>query len=392
MRARLYLLLIAAAPAFADWPNFRGPNHDGISRDTGLRVEWTTPLPLLWEREVGAAFSSYACVGQRVLTCGTIDKKQVLLCLQADSGAILWQTPIEQQFRDWEGGDGTRATPTVDADRVYIIGAVGTLLCCSLDDGRVLWQKKLTTKPYWGYSGSVLIEGDMAIVTAGKELGGLAAFEKTRGEPRWATTPETTSYATPYPFDFDGERFIFGFMAERAIIVRAADGKEVFSIAWPTSFDVNAAAPIFHDGYLYLGSGYGFGSSLLKLRREGDKLAADLVWKNDKLLPKFQSSVLYEGHLYTSDERRLKCVEFLTGKQTWEVPRIKDSTIVLAQGHLFLLTEKGELQIAPADPRECKPVTKAPILSGLCWSVPVIHHGRLYARDQKRLVCFKLTD
>lgn len=390
------IVALAVATADADWPNFRGPNHDGISSEKGLRTTWSGAIPLKWERTIGSAFSSFACVGDHVYTCGTSDKQQVLYCLNAETGAVVWQKPFEKEFRDPQGGDGTRATPTVHGGRVYILGGHGLLLCADAATGKEIWSKRFAYQPQWGYSGSVLIEGDLAIASAGNDAGALVAFDKKTGKDIWKCGDDPAGYGTPYPFTFNGRRYVVGFMGKTAIIAEVKTGKLVWRIPWKTDYDVNAASPIFHNGYLFLSSGYRTGSALLKLGAGGDKLSSQTVWKSNVLMNKFQSCILHEGKLYSSDQNALVCVDFMTGKEIWRQARLDDrlakfGTLVLAQDHLLLLTQEGKLKIARASPEGFRPTTTADILNGRCWTVPVLHRGRLYARNLKRVVCFDLS-
>ena len=372
-----------------DWPNFLGPGYDGKSDAKGLKTNWTDPLKLVWERNVGSAFSSFACVGNRIYTCGEQDKQQVLYCLDADTGKVIWDVPFEKQYKN-EHGDGTRSTPTVHDGRVYILGAHGLLLCLDANSGNALWKQQFNNQPTWAYSGSVLIEGNLAVASAGKDDGALVAFDKKTGEPVWKCGSDPVGYATPYPFTINGQRFIVGFMGNAALIAEAKTGREVWRAPWKTDWEVNAASPIFHEGYLFLTSGYTTGSALLKLTSEGDKLTSTQVWKSDVLMNKFQSCILHEGNLYASDQNAFKCVDFLTGKELWKKPKIRNGTLVFMDGQLLLLTEGGQLQVAKASADDFAPLGTADILTGRCWSVPVLHGGRLYARNQDRVVCFDL--
>ncbi len=391
-------LTVAAGAAEGDWPNWRGPNHDNISPERGLKTRWDTPLPMLWERTLGSAFSGFACVDGRVYTGGTVNDQQTLFCLNADTGEVIWQNSFEKQYRDPQGGDGVRATPAVSDGRVYVFGGHGRLLCVAAADGKKVWEREFNNKPQWGYSGSVLIEGDLCILSPGGGDRSLVALNKATGETVWRTEAEdVVGYATPYPFTFSGTRYVFGFMGNAALIVEAATGREVWRMRWQTDWDVNAAAPIFHEGMLYFGSGYGHGAIVVKLRKDGDKLAADTVWESKVIRNKFESAVLYDGYLYSGDETGLQCAEFATGKQMWDVRRVEDfsmehSTVTIADGHLFVLSQSGELLIAPASPEKFEAVTRAKILAGRCWTVSTIYKGRIYARDLERVVCFKLTD
>ena len=387
----LLCICLAGSAFAADWPNWRGPNYDGISPEKGFRTNWEKPPPKLWEAEIGSAFSSFSCVKGKAYTCGTKDKQQMLFCFDAATGNVLWRTPIEKEYVERQGGDGTRATPTVNDGRVYIFGALGKMLCCDADTGQILWSQQFKAKPQWGYAASVLIEGDLAIVQAGGD-DGLLALDKKSGKPVWKSGKALAGYATPYPFTFDGERYVAGLLGKEAIVVEMKTGRHVFSIPWKTDWDVNAATPLFHDGLLFFSSGYNHGSVVLKLGRDGDKLSGQKVWENKSIVGKFQTPVLYEGYLYVSDESgKLKCVEFATGKEKWKQPGIENGTVVLADGYLVVFTDGGELQIAKASPEKYEPSTKVPLLSGRCWTIPTLYDGRIYVRNLERAACYKLT-
>jgi len=385
------------AAAIADWPCFLGPNHDSTSDETGFKKESKEPLKMLWDRKIGSAFSSFAAAGDRVYTCGMADNQQVLYCLNGDTGAVIWQKPFEKEYRN-EHGDGTRATPNVNDGKVYILGAHGKLLCVDAETGSDAWEKQFRSKPTWGYSGSVLVEGNLAIASAGGSEGALTAFDKATGNLIWRSGDDQVGYATPYPLTLDGQRYVVGFLGNSASIVDAKTGRPMWKLAWRTDWDVNAASPIFHDGYLFLGSGYTTGCALLKLARsqegEGeekhDTITHTVVWQNTVLMNKFQSCVLHDGKLFGSDQNALKCVDFMTGKELWKKPKVRNGTLLIADGHLLLLTEDGRLQIAKPSAEDFVPLTDAQILDGRCWTQPVLHRGRLYARNLERVACFDL--
>lgn len=388
--------LLLVASALADWPNFRGPRHDGISEEKGLRLKWDTAPKPLWQMKVGDAFSSFSAVGDRIYTCGEKEKKQVALCLNADTGQVIWSTPFEDRFVEdgGMGGNGTRSTPTVADGRVYVLGAKGRLVCMDAKDGKEIWSSQFSHIPTWGYSASVLVDNGVAYSGGGKEQGALVAFDAATGKQLWKLGDNGAGYATPYPFDFGGKHIIGAFVADAVLLADAKTGKQLASIPWKTDWDVNAAALVFDKGLLFVSSGYKTGSALFKLGGSGDAITADNAWgKVSKvIMNKFQSSILYKGNLYTSDQKALKCVDFASGNEKWSQRGIKDSTLVLAEDHLILLTEDGELQIAPASDTGFTPTAKAQILQGRCWSVPVIHNGRLYARSLNTIVCIDLKN
>ncbi len=392
MVVSLLLIHVGQPQATAvDWPNFRGVRHDGISDEKGLKTSWTNPIPMTWERSLGESYSSMACVGNRIYTCGARDQKQMVYCLDADTGKVAWEKAFAGEYTN-SYGNGPRATPTVRDGRVYIQGGHGRLACLNADTGAELWSKQFdkSHEPTWGYSGSVLVEGDLAIAIGGGSDGSMAAFNRTTGEPVWTCGNDPAGYATPYPFTFKDRRFVAALTGSSILVADIKTGRQVLHIPWVTDWNVNAASPIFHNGHLLITSGYRTGSGLFKLSLDGDKLAAVTVWKNKVLMNKFQSCVLHEGKLYSSDQKSFKCVDFMTGEQAWEQKRVKHGTVTLADGFLYLLTEEGELRIGKASPEGFRPTTTASVLSGRCWTVPVLHRGRIYARNFDRIVCFDL--
>jgi len=391
-----------------DWPNFRGPNYDGASTETGFIKTWPEEGPLiLWQREVGPAFSSFAISAGRLFTCGAENKRQTLLCLDVFTGEVIWKKAFEDEVTDpSEHLYGTRATPTVDGDRVYIMGGHGLVACYDVRTGDDVWQRRFANPPHWKYSGSVLIQGNLAVVAAGRSDGSLCALDKMTGAVVWTCGDDPAGYATPYPFLFDGRRYIVGFMAHSVIVADAASGALVLRVPYPSHSGVNASTPIFHDGHLFISTGYRIGSVLFKLKPDGDRLAAEEVWNTRKIRNKFQTPVLFDGNLYTSDENGLKCVDFMTGRVHWRNGRVKHGTLILADGHLILLTQKGELRLAPASPEGFATEAKLKLFEGTgftaiqqltrqkqgrrCWTVPVLSGGRLYVRDHDTLMCLDL--
>jgi outer membrane protein assembly factor BamB len=393
----LLLLTVLADSRATDWPCFRGPHYDGISPETSFRTNWTGGLKKLWERDLGPAFSSFAVVGDRLYTCGTKDKMQVIYCLDADSGAVVWQDAFEAEMTDPDPElFGTRATPTCDDGRVYILGGIGRLVCYDAGSGKKIWDRKFEPMPQWGFSGSVLIEGDHAIVSGGGDAGSLCALNKTTGDFVWKCGTDRPGYATPYPFTFKERRYVCTFLYGSIMIADARTGAKVWELEWPSHSGVNAASPIFHDGKLFVSSGYGFGCGVFKLSQaKNGMLSGKQMWKSKALKNKFQTPVLYKGNLFTSDEQMLKCVDFDTGDLKWRkgeslFGRMKHGTTLIADGYLFVLSESGELQLARASRDGYKPIAKQKLFDGRCWTVPVLINGRLYIRSHTKAACYDM--
>lgn len=381
-----------------DWPHWRGPNRNGKSQESGFRTKWEGRLDPAWEVRLGSAYSGIAVVGDRVYTCGVAGDADVLVCLDSATGKRNWQARVDDAYENnW--GDGMRSTPTVDGDRVYILSPKGVLACYDAKTGDEKWRKTFDAVPTWGYSGSVLIDGDKAIVTVGGEGGGLRALNKMTGEPVWSSGNDTDSgYSTPYPFVFEGTRYVVGFLGDSAVVAEIETGRQVLSMPWETSYKVNASTPIFHDGHLFLSSGYKTGAGLFKLSKDGDQLKASEVYRTRKLKNKFQTPILHEGNLYTFDERGMKCVDFRTGDIRWEQRARENAhgTIVFADGWLIALNQEGVLKIGKASPEGFTPTAETVVFEQKggegehCWTVPTLSYGRLYLRNLEKLVCLDL--
>jgi outer membrane protein assembly factor BamB len=391
---------LVAAPGFdqqstrshaADWANWRGPNHDGLSPERNFKTNWVQPPKVVWEFPVGAGFSSFTCVGEKAYTCGTRDKQQTAFCLDANTGKLIWATPIEPQYREKSGGDGPRATPTIDDGRVYVFGALGRMLCLDAEKGKEIWSRQFNNRPIYGYSGSVLILGDLAIVSPGTKDGALLALDKKTGKDVWKCGKDAAGYATPYPFALNGRQYVVNFMARFVVAADAKTGEEALRIPWDTWSGINVSAPIFHDDHLFISSGYNAGAALFKLSARDDHLSASQIWRSKVFRDKFQSCVLVDGILYGGDEVGFKCAEFMTGKQCWNIREMENASVLWANGYLIVLAEDGKLMIAPATPKEFKPIAQAQVLSGRCWTIPTLCRGKLYLRDFNKAVCLDLS-
>lgn len=396
----LFAAALCANAAAEDWPCWRGPNHDGKSSETAFVKSWTTARPILWQKSIGHGYSGIIVVNGKAYTAGQKDKDQTLYCFDANSGKVLWSKSIDKPYKDSMGwGDGPRGTPTFDDGHIYIMGANGRVGCYNADTGKKIWSREYDARPQWGYSGSVLVLNNLAIVATGGKGGGLRALDKTSGHEVWkAGGDDDSGYSTPYPFVHDGKTYVAGFLGNSAVIVEAVTGREVCSIDWKTDWKVNAATPIYEYGYLFLGSGYRTGCGVIKLITDGDKLLAKEQWQSRRMKNKFQTPVLHDGNLYAFDEKGFKCVNFATGEVRWEQggrPN-ENGTVLLADGRLIALTQEGELMIGKASPEAFSADARQVIFEQKgkkheqCWTVPTLSDGRLYARNLNKIICLDL--
>jgi len=376
----------------SDWPMFRGPNHDGISTETDWKISWPESGPAkLWEAAVGTGFSTVSVADGRVFTLGNEDKQDTVYAFDAKTGKTIWthvyKSDIGSKF--YEGGPGS--TPTIDGEHVFTISKWGDLFCLNAANGNVVWKRQLEKEeglrlPDWGFNGSPLVHGDMLILNVG---GGGMAFNKASGKTIWRSNDEEAGYSTPLPFSLDGKQYVALSSGKSFLAAEASTGKKTWEISWPTRYGVNAADPIVVGEQVWIGSGYGKGNGLFNM--DGSQAAE--VWTNTDLKAQQNPPILIDGHLYGFDgdagkKSPLKCVDFKTGNVVWEAEDIRYGAVAAAGDQLIVISDKGELIVAPASPEGFTPSARAKVLDGKCWTVPVISNGLIYLRNSRgRLIC-----
>lgn len=386
----LWGITLVAAGSFAladDWPIYRGPHHDGSSRETGWRQQWPAGGPkALWKAKVGIGFSSFAVAGGRAYTMGNAGDKDTVFCFDAITGRKLWSHTYAAELGPlyYDGGPG--ATPTVDGDRVYSLSKWGDLFCFETATGKILWQRQIAKEEKfrlgdWGYSGAPFPHGKLLLLNAGPA--GLAV-DKLTGKTVWSSGDAEAGYSTPCPFQWQGQTaFIFS-SGEGYAAVEPAGGRVIWKIDWPTRYGVNATDPIVVGDEVFLSTGYAKGAGMFRMRAG----QPEELWANRQYRTQLNTSVLVDGHLYGPDgdsasRARLKCVEWKTGREMWEDEGAGFASVLLADGKLMVLSPKGELMIAPPSPKEFKPTARAKVLGGTCWTVPVLANGLIYCRNNK---------
>ncbi|HEV2845018.1 MAG TPA: PQQ-binding-like beta-propeller repeat protein [Thermoanaerobaculia bacterium] len=315
----------------------------------------------------------------------------------ATTGTQLWKTPLGPKFVS-DQGNGPRSTPTVDGDMVYTLTATGKLAALNAADGKKVWGRDLRGElgadpPQWGISTSPLVEGNLLLVDAGGSGGkSLVAFDKKTGKTVWATQNEQAGYSAPIAITVGGVRQIIFFTGRAVLSVSPKDGKLFWRVPWQTDYDVNAATPIFvAPDKLYISSGYGTGAALFKLKVAGGKVSADEVWTSRKMKNQFSSSVLHNGHIYGFDNSVLKAINVATGEEVWKESGFGHGSLILADGHLVVLSERGKLLLVEASPAGYREKGSTQILSGKCWTAPTLANGRLYLRNEEQLLALNWT-
>lgn len=373
----------------ADWPNWRGPNHNGISNETGWSTNWPDAGPkILWEKTLGTGFASMAVADGRVYAMGNIKDNDILYCLNADTGKEIWRKsyPCPIFKKNHEGGPS--ATPTVEGDSLYTLSKNGDAIRFRKANGEIVWHKKLNKDlgykhPTWYFASSPLIIDNMVILNVGS-CG--IALNKADGGIIWENGKGAAGYSTPVPFTLDGEKCLALFTAREMVALIAKSGKVLWKIPWKTDWDVNAADAIIEGDKIFLSSGYNKGCAVYKFNSSG----FTEVWKNKNMRNHFNSCVLWKGYIFGFDETTLSCLDFKTGEAKWDQKGLGKGSLMLADGKLIILSDKGKLAIAEASPTGYKELASAQILPNKkCWTVPVLANGRIYARNNPdgQLVC-----
>ena len=392
----------ASAPAPSGgrnyWTDFRGPARDGAYAERAIKVNWPSGgLTPVWKQPVGGGFSSFVVADGVAYTIEQRRSQEVATAYRVADGRELWATAWAGEFTD-STGDGPRATPVWDAGRIYALGAEGELRCLDAKTGRALWNKNILSDNgadnlSWGVSASPLVVDDKVIVTPGGTEGkAIVAYNKMTGAPVWRSQNDRASYTSPMLVTLAGRRQILAVTAARMVALEPADGKLLWSHPWPTQMGINVSQPIVvGPNRVFISAGYGKGAALVEIASAGGTLAPRTIWENINLKTKFNSPVYHDGHVYGLDEGILSCVNVETGERRWKGGRYGYGQVILANGHLIVTTEGGELALVRADPSGFNEVAKFAALEGKTWNVPAIAGGKLLIRNGNQMACFDLA-
>jgi outer membrane protein assembly factor BamB len=396
----LATLLSASLRAAAfDWPQWRGPDRSGVSRETGLLKSWPAGGPKrVWLFEnAGHGYSGPAIVDGKLYTLGTRGRSEILLVLDAATGKELWATNLGGILDD-DRGDGPRGTPTVDGDRVYALTGPGILACVSATDGKVLWQVTMRSLggsvPNWGYSESVLVDGNRVLCTPGGSRGTVAALDKMTGKLLWQTKGFTDAahYSSIVPAQINGTPQYVQ-RTERSIVgIAVNDGK----LLWEADFQGRTAVaptPIVRGNEVYVTAGYGAGCKLVRIvpGREPATIYENKVMKNHH-----GGVILVGDYVYGHADSGWVCQDFKTGAEVWNQRALGKGAVGYADGMLYCLDERsGTVALVDASPAGWKehgrftPEPQSRIRSeGAIWTHPVVSNGKLYLRDQEMIYCY----
>lgn len=418
------LALMIAGPAFAadpgafDWPQWRGPDRTGLSKETGLLKNWPEKGPAeSWRiTGVGEGYSTPSISAGRIYLMGAKGQDEFVYCLDEKDGNQVWEVKVGQKMPAG-GFPGPRSTPTIDGGHAYAVGTDGTLVCISIDKGTIKWQKNYKKDfsgkaGWWEFSESPLVDGDLLIVTPGADDAALVAFKKATGDVVWKTDitglarkpgdqkgkgkggPKSyavAGYSSVMVAEIAGVKQYVQFLDGGVIGVDAKDGKLLWHYEEPANGVANITTPIIRGDYVFAVSFYNAGGGEVKIVKDGSSQKAEQQW----FLKEFQNHhggvVLVKDHLYGTNNTELLCVDFKTGKVAWKDRCVGKGSVTYADGHLVVRSERGPIALVEANPKKyvekCK-FDQPDRSNKQAWPHPVIANGKLYIRDWDLLLCY----
>jgi outer membrane protein assembly factor BamB len=354
-------------------------------------------LERLWKQPSGGGYASFTIAHGVAFTIEQRRDNEVVAAYDLMTGRERWTSAWSARFSESMGGDGPRATPVWNDGRVYALGATGEFRCLDAANGRTIWRKNIlddngAANLQWGMAASPLVVDNAVIVQPGGSNGrSVVAYDKRTGERVWSSLDDKAAYTSAVQATVDGRPQLLTLTATRAVGLSPVDGSLQWEFPWVTQYGVNAVEPIvIAPDRVFLSSGYGKGAALVQLTRQGNGLQASEVWSNKKLKARFNGPVFYEGHVYGLDEGILACVDPATGDQKWKGGRYGFGQLLLASGHLVILTEDGEVVLVRATPERLDERARFSAISGKTWNYPAISDGVLLVRNEEEMAAFRI--
>lgn len=370
------------------WPEYRGPKRDGISRETGWFGDGEAEM--VWKANIGAGFASIAVANGRAYAMGNSNNQDTVYCFDAANGNGIWKYSYACELMDKQHEGGPSATPTVSDGVVYTYSKMGHLNALDAASGKVIWSKNIPQElggqiPTWGISSTPAVAGDAIFVMTGARNACITAFDKKSGKMLWQGDSSNPAYAALQVAELNGAPYLAAFDADGVKFLDTKSGKTLWNYAWKTAYDVNAAIPVIAGDKVFISSGYGTGCAMLQSTAQNA-----LLWQNRDMKNHFNASVWLNGAIFGFDESELACLDAKTGRKLWSQGRLGKGSLIASDNKLIILSERGELVIADANPQGFKELSRTQILGGKCWTAPALANGRIYARNASGdLVCAK---
>jgi outer membrane protein assembly factor BamB len=389
----------------ADWPQWRGPERNGISRETGLLQQWPADGPkLLWQiQELGSGYSTPSVVGDRLYVLSNEGMEdEFVRCLAVADGKLIWSARIGSVGAN-QGPQypGVRSTPTVDGQSLYALGSNGDLARLETATGKIQWQKNLEAdfggqRGKWAYAESPLVDGDVLVCTPGGADATIVALNKNTGDVIWKSAVpggEQAAYASVIIVNAGGVKQYVQLLGNGLVGVDAKTGKFLWRYdRIAEGSPANIPTPVAREDFVYSSTGKGGG--LVQLKASGGEVAAEQVYAQQKLPTSIGGSIELNGYLYGTAGQAMLCVDFSTGELKWENRGIAPGAVLYADNRLYLHGENGDVALVEATPEAYRehgrftPPNQPDRGKAKAWTYPVVANGRLYIRDQGSLWCY----
>jgi outer membrane protein assembly factor BamB len=402
-RLTLLLLLVmclvsAGAATDGNWAQWRGPNRDGVSAETGLLKQWPAGgPPVSWTATgMGKGYGTVAVQGDRLYVQGTVGSSSAVFCLRRSDGGPTWTRALGRAL-DQDKGGGPRGTPTVEGDVLYALTEAGDLACLRLSDGSVVWTRNILSdfggsNPTWLISESPLVDGPHLIVTPGGRNAGLVALDKKTGKTVWTTKDlsDQAGYASAIVADVQGVRTIMTLTAGAAVGVRANDGKLMWRYTKAANDTANITTPVFFNSKVFVTSAYNTGAALLQLTAANGEVTANEAYFTREIMNHHGGVVYVNGYLYGFSNAILTCLNAETGAVQWKNRSVGKGSLTYADGMLYVLGENLTAGLVDASPAAYTERSRFQIgdQGWPSWAHPVVAGGRLYLRNQGVLTSY----
>lgn len=413
-----------------DWPGIRGPEWNGISRETGIADSWPKEgPPVLWTRQLGQGYSSFVAWDDRIATQYQSLSGQYVICMNADTGETIWEYRYDWPYDPAGVYPGPRSTPTYHEDKLYFASPAGLVGCLSAKTGTLLWSVKLAEQfkcelTGFGYSCTPTLVDGMVILPVGAKSASMVALDAKTGAVKWQAGNDAGSYSPAFPISLEGRPLVLGYLENVLVCHDRVTGEVLWRHQLSQGYDEHSSWPLYREPHLWISSPFRQGSELLELSSDPESPVKSLS-KRELMSNDIFSSVLVDGAIYGFDVRDpqakthrttrgiFRCIDFETGQEYWsigdgqivrenssvgrtktangEVPNIGHATVIAAGGKLILFNDLGELILARATTERYEELARVSVLGGeICWTQPALSRGRLFVRNQSQAACLFL--
>jgi outer membrane protein assembly factor BamB len=405
------------------WPGFRGPDRDSHYDQKTILTNWpANGLTLLWRQPCGGGYSSFAIAQGLAFTIEQRRDNEVAVAYNFKDGYEIWTSAWPDHFQEYFSEEGPRSTPTFSDGKVYALGAMGELRCLDAATGKMLWSHNILVEyhasvPTYGIASSPLVLGDKLIVQSSAGNGkSVLCYDKRDGKLLWSALDDVTGYASPSLVNLAGQDQIIICAETRTLGLSSEDGKILWEYPWRVlhnQLPIAQPLPLSSNRFL-LSAGYFTGCAAVEVSlspserkksgaeislspSDGERagvrvdLSARTLWQNKNLKNKFSSSVFWQGYIYGLDEDILTCLDATTGERKWKDGRYGYGQLLLANGHLIILSGEGELALVKAIPERFEELARFQAIKGKTWNHPAIADGKILVRNAQEMACFQIS-